>query len=94
LVHQIIWGLWDCLQSFFEFILDQKVSKPVVYEDNTSVITCVAQKGGIIRAKYLRARMSIVIEAVVGQRVRISYIATGKIIVDCLTKLLDHQFAE
>jgi hypothetical protein len=70
LAHQM--GFVELFAEFFEFIPDQKMSKPAVHEDNTSVIICVAQRGGITREKYLRARMNIMMEAVVEQRVKIN----------------------
>jgi hypothetical protein len=39
-----------------EFIINQQLRMPLIYQDNTSVITLVTQGGGIMMKKHLRAK--------------------------------------
>jgi hypothetical protein len=80
----------EVFTEFLEFVLNQKLSVPTVYQDNTSVISLVTSGGGITRTKHLRARMKLVKEAVVDRKmVKVVYMPTERMVADGLTKVLE-----
>jgi hypothetical protein len=82
----------EVFAEFLEFVLNQKLDSPTVYQDNTSVITLVTSGGGITRTKHLRARMNLVKEAVMDRkRVKVAYMPTERMVADGLTKVLEGQ---
>ncbi len=62
---------------------------PMVYQDNTSVISLVTVRGGVARTKHLRARMHLVQEAVINKKLLIKFVLTSEMVVDGLTKALE-----
>jgi len=80
----------EVFTEFLEFVLNQKLSAPTVYQDKTSVISLVTSGGGITRTKHLRARMKLVKEAVVDcKMVKVVYMPTERMVADGLTKVLE-----
>jgi hypothetical protein len=78
-----------CIELFYEFIpfiANGKVEIPLIYQDNTSVITMVTSGGGIMQTKQMRSRIILVLESLKKQRVTICYIHTSGMIADGLTK--------
>jgi len=88
-------GLSDSLSfveifaEFLAFVIDQKTRPPVIYQDNTSVISLVTKGGGINRTKHLRARMNLVGEAVRERGLKVLYMPTEDMIADGFTKVLE-----
>jgi hypothetical protein len=78
----------EVFAELMEFITGEKAITPVIYQDNTSVISLVTQGGGMMRTKHLRARVNLVLEAVAEKRVKVVYVSTEKMIADGLTKVL------
>jgi hypothetical protein len=82
-------GLVELFNEFLGFVLNSEVRKPIVYQDNTSVISLVTIGGGIVRTKHLRARMCLVKEAISQQKLEIRHVLTADMIADGLTKALE-----
>jgi hypothetical protein len=83
-------GFVELFQEFLGFVTNSKTDASVIFQDNTSVISMVTSGGGITRAKHMRARMFLVMEAVQELRVKIKYVPlTALMIADGLTKPLD-----
>ena len=59
-----------------------------LHQDNTSTITLVTKGGGKYRNKYLRARRAAAEELVASGDARVSYLPTGGMLADHLTKPL------
>jgi hypothetical protein len=81
-------GLVEMFHEFLSFVLNHKVGTPIVYQDNTSVISLVTIGGGIFRTKHLRARMGLVKETITERRLEIKHVPTSEMIADGLTKAL------
>jgi len=79
----------EILAEFLAFVIDQKTRPPVIYQDNTSVISLVTKGGGINRTKHLRARMNLVGEAVRERGLKVLYMPTEDMIADGFTKVLE-----
>jgi hypothetical protein len=80
----------EVFNEFLEFVLNQKLGVPAVYQDNTLVISLVTSGGGITRTKHLHARMNLVREAVVDcKTVKVVYIPIERMAADGLTKVLE-----
>jgi len=80
----------EVFTEFLEFVLNQKLSVPTVYQDNTSVISLVTSGGGITRTKHLHARMNLVREVVVDRKtVKVVYMPAERMVADGLTKVLE-----
>jgi hypothetical protein len=75
--------------EFVEFIINQRLRVPEICPDNTSIITLVTQRGGVMRTKHLRTRMTLVLKAVQENRVEIDYLPTEHMLADGLTKILE-----
>jgi hypothetical protein len=73
-------GLVELFNEFLGFVLNSEVRKPIVYQDNTSVISLVTIGGGIVRTKHLRARMCLVKEAISQQKLEIRHVLTADMI--------------
>ena len=86
-------GLSDKLLSVIQcgdFLRAQgvEVGVPKVHQDNTSTITLVTKGGGQYRSKYMRVRQAFVQERCEAGEVEVSYLPTGQMIADTLTKAL------
>jgi len=79
----------EIFSEFLAFVIDQKTRPPVIYQDNTSVISLVTKGGGINRTKHLRARMNLVGEAVRERGLKVLYMPTEDMIADGFTKVLE-----
>ena len=77
--------------EFIEFITNKQLDMPIIYQDSTSVISLVKERGGVVRTKHLRVRMELCKEALHEKRFNIVYMPTGQMITNCLTKALDGQ---
>jgi hypothetical protein len=82
-------NLVELFQEFLGFVLNQRVCVPIVYQDNTSVISLVTIGGGIVRTKHLRARMGLVREAIENNKLEIKHVLTSDMMADGLTKPLE-----
>jgi len=82
-------GFVELFHEFMSFILNCAVDTPVVYQDNTSVISLVTLGGGKVRTKHLRTRMFLVKEAIEERKFRVRYVHTSQMSADGLTKILD-----
>jgi hypothetical protein len=82
-------GLVELFHEFLGFVLNCKVDVPIIYQDNTSVISLVTIGGGVTRTKHLRARMCLVKEVVDEKRMKIKHVLTADMIADGLTKALE-----
>ena len=88
-------GLSDSLSfveifaEFLAFVIDQKTHPPVIYQDNTSVISLFIKGGGINRTKHLHARMNLVGEAVRKRGLKVLYMPTEDMIADGFTEVLE-----
>jgi hypothetical protein len=73
-----------------DFLREQGVDCgiPKVHQDNTSTITLVTKGGGQYRTKYLRVRQAFVQERFKNREAEVSYLETGLMIADTLTKPL------
>jgi hypothetical protein len=56
-------GFVELFHEFISFIMNSKVGIPLIYQDNTSVISMVSSGGGITRTKHMRSRMFLVLES-------------------------------
>lgn len=72
----------ELFQKFLVFVTNCEVKPPLIYQDNTSVITTVTQGGGATRAKHMGSRMHLVLEAVREVRVAVKYVHTSGMIAD------------
>jgi hypothetical protein len=82
-------GFVELFHEFVSFVLNCKIGIPMVYQDNTSVISLVTAGGGVMRTKQMRTRMYLVMEALKESRIRVKYIHTSGMFADGLTKVLD-----
>jgi hypothetical protein len=69
-------GLVELFHEFITFLVSEKLSTPIIYQDSTSVITLVIQGGGVTRTRHLCNRMHLVKEAVDEQRLDIHHCKT------------------
>jgi hypothetical protein len=67
-------GLVELIQELLCFVTSSKIETPLIYQDNTSVISLVTEGGGIMQTKHMRSRMFLVLEAVKEKRVHIRYV--------------------
>jgi hypothetical protein len=70
-------GFMELSQEFLCFVTNSKIETPLIYQDNTSLISLVTEGGGIMRTKHMRSRMFLVLEAVKEKRARIRYVHTS-----------------
>jgi hypothetical protein len=82
-------SLVELFHEFLGFVLNQKIAKPIVYQDNTSVISLVTVGGGVVRTKHLRARMGLVKEAIADNKLGLKHVLTSDMMADGLTKALE-----
>jgi hypothetical protein len=82
-------SLVELFHEFLGFVLNQRICMPTVYQDNTSVISLVTIGGGVVRTKHLRARMGLVKEAVVNNKLGLKHVLTSDMMADGLTKMLE-----
>jgi hypothetical protein len=82
-------GFVELFHEFVSFVLNCKIGIPLVYQDNTSVISLVTTGGGVMRTKHMRTRMYLVMEALKENKIRVKYIHTSGMFADGLTKVLD-----
>jgi hypothetical protein len=82
-------GFVELFHEFVSFVLNCKIGIPMVYQDNTSVISLVTTGGGVMRTKHMRTRMYLVMEALKENKIRVKYIHTSGMFADGLTKVLD-----
>jgi hypothetical protein len=82
-------GLVELFQELVEFMLIERLLKPIIFQDNTSVIMLVTKGGGVMRTKHLRVGMNLVLEAVRENRIEIKYVETEQMKVDGLMKALN-----
>jgi hypothetical protein len=82
-------GFIELFQEFVTFITNAKVEVPLIFQDNTSVISMVTTGGGMTRTKHMRTRMFLVLESLKEKRVTIRYIHTSGMIADGLTKPIE-----
>ncbi len=64
-------GIVELFQEFISFVTNSRVEIPLIYQDNTSVISLVTEGGGVMGTKHMRLRMFLVLEAIKEERVRI-----------------------
>jgi hypothetical protein len=82
-------GFIELFQEFITFVTNAKIEIPLIFQDNTSVISMVTTGGGITRTKHMRTRMFLVLESLKEQQVTVHYIHTSGMIADGLTKPID-----
>ncbi len=82
-------GLVELFREFLSFVLNHNVGIPIVYQDNTSVISLVTIGSGVVRTKHLRARMGLVREAIEQRKLEIKHVPTSDMMADGLTKALE-----
>jgi hypothetical protein len=82
-------SLVELFHEFLGFVLNQKIAKPIIYQDNTSVISLVTVGGGVVRTKHLRARMGLVKEAIADNKLGLKHVLTSDMMADGLTKALE-----
>mmetsp|Transcript_22436 Transcript_22436/g.32130 ORF Transcript_22436/g.32130 Transcript_22436/m.32130 type:complete len:716 (-) Transcript_22436:89-2236(-) len=82
-----------CLVELFHelvsFILGQKASTPIVFQDCTAVISLVTIGGGITRTKHMRAGMNLGKESVNEKRIVVRYCNTADMMADGFSKVLE-----
>jgi len=66
-------GIVELFREFVEFVTQESVPTPVVYQDCNAVVTLVTKGGGQTRKKHLCARMHLGKEMVDEGRVRVIY---------------------
>jgi hypothetical protein len=86
-------GLSDKLMNVvqcYDFLCAQGVDcgVPKLWQDNTSTISLVTKGGGQYRTKYMRVRQAFVQERIKTGEVGVSYLPTGRMLADLLTKPL------
>lgn len=81
-----VMGVMQC----YDFVRAQgvKIAAPEVYQDNMSTISLVTKGGGQYRTKYLKVRQAFVQERAAAGDVNITYMPTGRMLADTLTKAL------
>jgi hypothetical protein len=67
------------------------VEVPVVYQDNTLVISLVTVVGVVVRTKHLRDRIHLAKEAINEKRILVRYVQILEMIADRLTKTLEGE---
>ena len=75
------------LDEFMRF-QGHEMEVPVIYQDNQSTITLVTKGGGKYRNVHLRVRQCRLREIIESGKVRVTYLCTGNMIADILTKPL------
>jgi hypothetical protein len=79
-------GFVELFQEFITFVTNAKIETPLIYQDNTSVISMVTTGGRVTRTKHMRTRMFLILESLKENKVTIHYIHTSGMIADGLTK--------
>jgi hypothetical protein len=79
-------GFIELFQEFITFVTNAAVEVPLIFQDNTLVISMVTTGGGINTTKHMRTRMFLVLESLKEKPVTICYIHTSGIIADGLTR--------
>jgi hypothetical protein len=82
-------GFIELFQEFTSFVVNSRIEIPLIYQDNTSVISMVTNGDGITRTKHIRTRMFLVLESLKEQRVTFWYIHTLGMIAYSLTKPIE-----
>jgi hypothetical protein len=82
-------GFVELFHEFVTFILNCKIEVPMVYQDNTLVISLVTAGGGVMRTKHMRTRMYLVMEMLKEGKIEVKYVHTSEMFADGLTKVLD-----
>jgi hypothetical protein len=82
-------GLVELFEEFITFLIKDKISTPVIYQDSSSVVTLVTHGGGVTRTRHLRNRMHLAKEAVDMGCLIIKHCKAQLMIADGLTKPLD-----
>jgi hypothetical protein len=82
-------GFVELFQEFISFLVSEELPRPIIYQDSTSVITLVTQRGGVTRTRHLRNRMHLVKEAVDERRLEIRHCGTNDMVADGFTKPLE-----
>jgi hypothetical protein len=82
-------GFVELFQEFLSFVTNSNIEMPLIYQDNTFVISLVTLGGGIKRTKYMRSGVFLVMESLKAKRAKIRYVHTSGMIADGLTKPID-----
>jgi hypothetical protein len=65
-------GFKELFGEMLDFMLNTICEKPIIYQDNASVIDMVTSGGGVTRSKHMRTRMYLVLEAISKKRAEIN----------------------
>jgi hypothetical protein len=82
-------GMVELFREFDEFVTQEPVPTPVVYQDCNAVVTLVTKGGGQTRTKHLRARMHLGKEMVDEGRVKVIYKRAEEMEADGFSKPYD-----
>jgi len=82
-------GMVELFREFVEFVTQEPVPTPVVYQDCNTVVTLVTKGGGQTRTKHLCARMHLGKEMVDEGRVKVIYKRAEDMDADGFSKLYD-----
>jgi len=82
-------GFIELIQEFITFVTNATVEVPLIFQDNTLVISTVTTGGGITWTKHMRTRIFLVLESLKEKRVNICYVHTLGMIADGSTKPID-----
>jgi hypothetical protein len=83
-------GMVELFREFVEFVTQESVPTPVVYQDCNAVVTLVTKGGSQTRTKHLRARMHLGKEMVDKGKVKVIYKRAGDMEADGFSKPYDH----
>ncbi len=82
-------GLVELFDEFITFLVNDKIPTPVIYQDNSSIVSLVTKGGGITRTRHLRNRMHLAKEAVDLNHLVIRHCNATSMIADGFTKPLE-----
>jgi hypothetical protein len=84
-------GLVELFEDFFSFIVNSKLSTPIVFQDRTSVVTLVTQGGGVTQTRHLFNCLHLAKETVDEKQLIIEHCKANLMITDGFTKPFDEQ---
>jgi hypothetical protein len=83
-------GIVELFHEFWCFLIgDDDITKPLVYQDSTSVLTLITQGGGATRTKHMRARVYLAKESIDENRIEVKHCEAERMYADGASKSLE-----
>jgi hypothetical protein len=82
-------GMVDLFHEFWCFLVgNDKLEKPLIYQDSTSVMTLITQGGAATRTKHMRARVYLAKESIDEDRIEVKHCRAERMYADGASKSL------